>query len=395
MRKYESSIWEVFLVFLRLGFTSFGGPIAALGYFNREFVEKRKWVSQRGFAALIGFTQFLPGAASSKMGIALGLLRRGIPGAFMAWLGFTLPSAVIMILFGLWFGYMEEDFGMGWVHGLKVVSVAVVAQAIWDMGKSLCPDKLRSTIAVIAVIETTLFPGTLGQVVSIVSGAILGLLFLRSDHDPNIERLNVNVGRFTAFGVIVVFFLLLFILPLLAESSIYALQLFDNFYRTGALVFGGGHVLLPLLRVEVVPTGWVSDNAFLAGYGIAQALPGPLFTFAGYLGSISSQSPNGVLGGIIAIIAVFLPSFLLVIGILPFWEHLRSYKMMQYAILGINAAVVGLLISAFYYLIWTHTIVTGTDFSLTVLVFLLLNFWNYPPWLVIPLMAVVAGFIFN
>lgn len=383
---------EIFSIFFRLGLTSFGGPIAHLGYFRQEFVARRRWLDEHAYADLVALCQFLPGPASSQVGIALGLSRGGIPGAVASWLGFTLPSAIALVLFGLGVTYFGGNLGSGWLHGLKVVAVAVVAQALWGMGKSLSPDKLRATVAVGAAVAVTLFPSALGQVSVIAVSGLFGWVFLRNSGALPHNLIQTTSGRATGVLMLFVFFLLLFVLPVAAGSTnSYGVKLFDSFYRAGSLVFGGGHVVLPLLQSQVVPAGWISNDAFLAGYGAAQAVPGPLFTFAAYLGAVSTQAPSGWLGAGIALVAIFLPAFLLIAGILPFWEVLRRYEAMQRAMLGINAAVVGLLLSAFYNPVWTSAIRNTADFSLAAIAFLLLAFWKCPPWLVVILAAAVAG----
>lgn len=380
------------MIFFRLGLTSFGGPIAHLGYFRQEFVARRRWLDEHAYADLVALCQFLPGPASSQVGIALGLSRGGIPGAVASWLGFTLPSAIALVLFGLGVTYFSGNLGSGWLHGLKVVAVAVVAQALWGMGKSLSPDKLRATVAVGAAVAVTLFPSALGQVSVIAASGLFGWVFLRNSGALPHNQIQTTSGRATGVLMLFVFFLLLFALPVAAGSTnSYGVKLFDSFYRAGSLVFGGGHVVLPLLQSQVVPAGWISNDAFLAGYGAAQAVPGPLFTFAAYLGAVSTQAPSGWLGAGIALVAIFLPAFLLIAGILPFWEVLRRYEAMQRAMLGINAAVVGLLLSAFYNPVWTSAIRNTADFSLAAVAFLLLAFWKCPPWLVVILAAAVAG----
>lgn len=387
MRPGAGSFPEIFLVFLRLGTTSFGGPVAHLGYFRQEFVEKRKWLDEHAYADLVSLCQFLPGPASSQVGMALGLSRGALPGAIAAWLGFTLPSAVLLVLFGLG----AASLGGGWLHGLKVVSVAVVAQAIWSMGKPLAADKLRTAVAMLSAAAAMQFPSSLGQVIVIAAGGLFGLVFLRTAAELPHGPVRIATGKATGAGLLSLFFILLMVLPVAAmESASYPIRLFDVFYRAGALVFGGGHVVLPLLHSQVVPRGWVSNETFLAGYGAAQAVPGPLFTFSAFLGAVSSQTPSGWIGACIALVAIFLPSFLLVAGILPFWEALRRYAAMQRAMLGINAAVLGILIAAFYDPVWTASIRSGLDFFLAATAFLLLTYRKWPPWLVVALAAATA-----
>jgi chromate transporter len=387
-----ASLSELFFVFLRLGLTSFGGPVAHLGYFHAEFVERRRWLDEHAYADLVGLCQFLPGPASSQVGMAIGLSRGGILGAIAAFLGFTLPSAILLVLFALGLARFGNAIGGAWLHGLKIVAVAVVAQALWGMGKALAPDAKRATLAVGAAAVVSLAPTGAGQIGVIVAGALIGWAFLRSDLALPQSSLPVPVKRSTGALLLAAFFLLLIGLPAAAQGSgNYVLELFDGFYRAGALVFGGGHVVLPLLQAIVVPRGWVSNDAFLAGYGAAQAVPGPLFTFAAYLGAISSRTPAGWTGAAIAVAAIFLPAFLLVAGILPFWEGLRRHAGIKRAMLGINAAVVGILLAAFYHPVWTSAILGAADFSLAAAAFLLLVFWKWPPWLVVVLAAAATG----
>ena len=390
---HQHHVWEIFRVFLRLGLTSFGGPIAHLGYFRHEFVETRRWLDEHGYADIVALCQFLPGPASSKVGIALGMSRGGLMGALAAWLGFTLPSAVALVLFGTGLPTISDRIGSSWLHGLKVVAVAVVAQALWGMGRSLSSDKLRATVTVVAALVASVWPSATGQVGAIVAAGIFGVVFLTTATVAPATPHAVHIGRLTGALFLVAFVVLLFGLPILAAASgSYVVQLFDAFYRAGALVFGGGHVVLPLLQAQVVPAGWVSNDAFLAGYGMAQAVPGPLFTFAAFLGAVSTQSPSGWIGAGIALVAIFLPGFLLTIGALPFWDRLRQYSAMRRAMLGINAAVVGLLLAAFYDPVWTSGISSRLDFCLAAIAFLALAWWRTPPWLVVLVAALVTGF---
>ncbi len=382
----------IFLIFLKLGATSFGGPIAHLGYFRAEFVARRTWLDERAFADLVALCQFLPGPASSQVGIALGLLKGGLPGALLAWLGFTLPSALAMTAFGMAVKGLDAGANHMWLHGLKVVAVAVVAQALWGMGRSLCPDRARASMAVAAAIVASLIPGALAQIAVILAGGIIGRLWLVPQgslpHSPMPFKLTKRFG----IGALTLFFILLLLSPLAArESGLYVLQLFDAFFHAGALVFGGGHVVLPLLQAQLVPRGWLSNDAFLAGYGAAQAVPGPLFTISAYFGAASSQSPNGWVGALVALVAIFLPGFLLVIGVLPLWEEARRHPAFQSVALGVNASVVGLLLAAFYQPVWVNGILSAADFMLAVTGYLLLVFWSAPPWLVVILCAGAAG----
>lgn len=372
----------------KLGLTSFGGPIAHLGYFHDEYVRRRKWMDEKAYADLVALCQFLPGPASSQVGIGIGILRAGLWGGVMAWLGFTLPSVIVLVLFAL----LLQGFdiaNVGWIHGLKIVAVAIVAQAVLGMGQKLTPDRSRVTIAVCAAALVLLWPTAYTQVLIIAAAGIIGLWLYKKGPDPGSQSLRMPVGKPFAIGCLVLFFGLLAALPLLRQMfDIQWLALFDSFYRSGSLVFGGGHVVLPLLEREVVPTGWVSPEDFLAGYGAAQAVPGPLFTFAGYLGAMS----GGITGAIVATVAIFLPAFLLVAGALPFWNGLRNSPRVQGALIGINAAVVGILLAAFYVPIWTTAITAPVDFALALLLFILLVFWKLPPWVVV-LAGALAGTI--
>jgi chromate transporter len=385
---------EVLAVFLRLGLTSFGGPIAHLGYFREEFVGKRRWLDDRAYADLMALCQFLPGPASSQVGIAIGLSRAGYAGALAAWTGFTLPSAIALVLFAYGLEALGGAGGSGWLHGLKVAAVAVVAQALLGMMRSLTPDRERATIAVAAAAFVLAMPSAWAQVAVIMLGGIAGLVFLRSRPPTDHVSLPLNVSRRTGAIVLVIFFILLAGLPVLAAgTSSQSVRLVDAFYRAGSLVFGGGHVVLPLLQGAVVPTGWVDGEAFLAGYGAVQAVPGPLFTFAAYLGAVMKPEPNGVAGAALCLVAIFLPSFLLVVGALPFWESLRRRGAAQAAMAGVNAAVVGLLLAALYDPVWTSGITSAGDFALAVAAFVLLLMWKTPPWLVVVLCAIGGAVI--
>lgn len=387
----RTSIFEIFLIFLRLGLTSFGGPIAHLSYFRQEFVARRNWIDEQGYADLVALCQFLPGPASSQVGIALGLSRGGLRGALAAWIGFTLPSALLLVCFGLGLSFFGNALGEAWLHGFKVFAVAVVAQAIWGMARTLCPDVQRVFIALGAALLASLIPSTPGQIISIVLGGCAGWLFFRTEKPLPHSSLPAGIDRKVGGIALSLFFLLLAVLPIIAEASQnFFVRLTDSFYRAGALVFGGGHVVLPLLEAEVVQKGWVSNDAFLAGYGAAQAIPGPLFTFAAYLGSVATPPPAQVAGAATALLAIFLPSFLLIVGTLPFWESLRQYKTMQSAMLGINAAVVGLLFAAFYNPVWITAIFGLKDFALALTAFLLLVVGKLPPWSLIVLCAVTT-----
>ncbi len=376
---------EVFVAFLRLGLTSFGGPVAHLGYFRAEFVGRRRWLGEREFADLVALCQFLPGPASSQTGFAIGLLRGGLAGGLAAWAGFTLPSAALLVLFAYGAPWIA---GHGALHGLRLVAVAIVAEAVRSMARSLCPDRPRASIAALAAILVLLRPGPAGQIATIVLGAAAGLGFCRSNapSDGLPVSVAVTVPRFVATGCLALFAGLL-LLPL-ARGAGWEGAEFDAFYRSGALVFGGGHVVLPLLRDAVVTPGWVSNSAFLAGYGAAQAVPGPLFTFAAYLGAVA----HGLPGAMIALVAIFLPGILLLIGVLPFWDAVRSLAAAEAAMRGVNAAVVGLLAGALYDPVWTGAVSGPADAALALGAFMLLTFWRMPPLLVVVLGA-LAGMV--
>lgn len=379
-----ASSWSVFLIFLRLGLTSFGGPVAHLGYFRDEFVTRRRWLSERSYGDLVALCQFLPGPASSQVGIALGLSRAGYGGALAAWLGFTLPSAVVLILFALGIAQHSTALPPGALHGLKVVAVAVVAQAVWGMARNLCSDAARISVMLIAACVALLQTSAWGQVAVISAAALAGLLLFKPTPPAAHDALPVTLSRRAGAMWLSLFVLVLAGLPILAQLiPNQGLAMIDAFYRSGSLVFGGGHVVLPLLQAEVVPTGWVSNDVFLAGYGAAQAMPGPLFTFAAFLGASMSQAPSGWLGGLLCLLAIFAPSFLLVLGALPFWENLRRSPRTQAALAGVNAAVVGLLLAALYQPVWTSAIFSARDFGLALIGLVALMVWKLPPWLVV------------
>ncbi len=384
--------WEIFLVAGRLGLTSFGGPIAHIGYFREEYVVRRKWLDEGTFAELIALCQFLPGPASSQLGMAVGIRRGGLLGGLAAWLGFTLPSALALILFAYGVQELGAQESADWLHGLKIVAVAVVALALWGMGRTLTPDRTRITIAVVAAAALLLSGGIAAQLVVIAGGAVLGLIVLKPP-EPRADGDTVSSGGARSAAVLlVVFLVLLAVLPVasrLTESL--AVDVVDSFYRTGSLVFGGGHVVLPLIEAEVVPPGWVTSDEFLAGYGAAQAVPGPLFTFSAYLGaSVEGLTPAWG-GGLLALAAIFAPSFLLVPGVLPFWERLRGVARVRQALMGVNAAVVGLLLAALYDPLWTSAISTPADFAVAAAAFAMLAFWKAPPWVVVVVTAIAGA----
>jgi len=388
---------EVLLAFLKLGLTSFGGPVAHLGYFRSEFVERRRWLDDKSYSDLVALCQFLPGPASSQVGMALGLGRAGWLGAFCAWAGFTLPSAIALILcaFGVtrWAALAQS----GAVHGLKVVAVAIVAQAVWGMARTLCPDRSRAGIAIAAALLVLAMPSALGQVGAIVAGGVAGRWAVRPGHLPVAEHRDYGVSKRVGAALLLVFGLLLVLLPVLASALQWpALAVVSSFYRSGALVFGGGHVVLPLLQASVVPGGLVGSDAFLAGYGAAQAVPGPLFTFAAYLGAVMTGPfggwMGGWLGGLVLLVAIFAPAFLLVASALPFWEPLRQRDGVQRAMAGVNAAVVGLLAAALYDPVWTSAIHSRADFGLALGAFGLLVVGRLSPVWVVALSA-AAGWL--
>ena len=395
---HPGSALEVLRVSTRLGVTSFGGPIAHLGYFHAEYVARRRWLDEQTYADLVALCQFLPGPASSQVGIAVGIFRAGLLGGLAAWLGFTLPSALALVAFA----YGLQALGgtdAGWLHGLKIVAVAVVAQAVWGMAQTLTPDRQRATMAVLAAIVMLAWPTAIGQVLII---AVSGLLYHRlslsgwqglpaaTGHTP--LQMHMPISRRLATGAWILFVGLLVGLPLLQHvAPSHPLAVFDSFFRVGSLVFGGGHVVLPLIQAEVVPPGWVTNEQFVAGYGAAQAVPGPLFTFAAYLGAVMYPWPNGWAGAALALSAIFLPSFLLIIGGLPLWNLLRAQASFQAVLRGINAAVVGLLLAALYHPVWTSAIHAPVDFALGLADFLLLAFWKWPPWVVVGCSALAGA----
>jgi chromate transporter len=377
---------EIFSAFLKLGLTSFGGPVAHLGYFRIEFVERRKWLSEESYADLVALCQFLPGPASSQVGISIGLLRGG---ALAAWTAFTLPSAIALVLFAYGIAAFENHFGGGWLHGLKVAAVAVVALAILGMARTLTPDRMRITLAIAAMVLALALPSAWGQVAGILLGGCVGWLCIKGKMSDDQSVLPLPISRRAGVAMLVVFAALLISLPLVsAATDSPSLKLFDIFYRVGSLVFGGGHVVLPLLKAEVVPALVNSDN-FLAGYGAAQAVPGPLFTFAAYLGAVM----GGWTIAVVCLAGIFLPSFLLVIGVLPFWDALRRKPAAQAILAGVNASVVGLLLAAFYDPVWTAGITNSYDYVLGLCAFVLLFLWKAPPWLVVILCGLAGQLV--
>ena len=379
---------EVLRIFAKLGVTCFGGPIAHIGYFRHEFVVRRQWLDSAAYANLVGLCQFLPGPASSQVGFSLGLIRAGYLGGLAAWTGFTLPSAMLLVLFAYLGHALQGPEGLGLLHGFKLVAVAIVGNAVWSMGRALCPDLQRASIAVVAALIVLMTASSAAQVVAITLGGIAGFWLCRAAPTASPSTIPINVSRSVGFTALAMFFMLLGGLPVLHSiSGSEGVALFSAFYRSGALVFGGGHVVLPLLHEAVVAPGWISDNTFLIGYGAAQAVPGPLFTFSAYLGTLVAISPHGVLGAIISLIGIFLPGLLVLTGTLPFWGELRRRASAQAIMRGVNAAVVGLLGAALYRPVWTGAVRAPADVALVGLGFLALTFWRVPPWAVIVLFA--------
>jgi chromate transporter len=376
---------EVLLAFLRLGVTSFGGPIAHLGYFRKEFVERRHWLDEQAYADLVSLCQFLPGPASSQVGFSLGLLRAGLQGGVAAWLGFTLPSALLLVLFASLAHAFDGPTGLAILHGLKLVAVAIVAQAVWTMGRSLCPDWPRALIAVGATIAALLLHSPVAQMLIIALGGMLGLSLGRTSAST-LRHAPPLVSRRAGYIALTLFLLLLAGLPLLhALHPAGGLALFEAFYHSGALVFGGGHVVLPLLNAAVVEPGWVGNDAFLAGYGAAQAVPGPLFTFAAYLGAVATPASSPWSGAAICLIGIFLPGLLIMVGTLPFWESLRRHPLARSVMAGVNAAVVGLLAAALYSPVWTSSVRGPRDAAVAIGALVLLLVWRLPPLLIVVL----------
>ncbi|MEK5104553.1 chromate efflux transporter [Cytobacillus sp. FSL M8-0252] len=377
--QYFKKLLEIFIVSTRLGFTSFGGPVAHLGYFHQEYVRKRKWMDEKSYADLVALSQFLPGPASSQVGIGIGVMRGGVLGGIVSFIGFTMPSVIALILFA----YFAQQLGLmefGIIQGLKIVAVVIVAHAILGMAKSLTPDLTRKSIALFALLITLLIPHNLSQIGVILVAGLLGYSMFSKKEEHDGLSLQVPLSKKIGLVCLSLFFGLLTILPILSSLiSNTWLSMVDSFYRAGALVFGGGHVVLPLLEREFVPTGFISEEAFLSGYAAAQAVPGPLFTFAAFIGA----DMNGWLGGMIATFSIFLPAILLIFGVLPFWHALRKNHHIRGAFIAINAAVVGILISAFYMPIWTSAIITPLDFSLAAILFFMLVYWKLPPWLIV------------
>lgn len=390
-RRRNGSALDVLRIFFKLGLTCFGGPIAHIGYFRDEFVVRRKWIDEHAYADLVGLCQFLPGPASSQVGFSIGLMRAGYLGALAAWTGFTLPSAAILVLFAYGADTLSGPVGAGLLHGLKLTAVAIVAQAVWGMARHLCPDRERASIAVIAALIILFNMTAIAQIGAIVLGALAGLLLCRGEAPAPSGHVGMPISRVVGLIALVMFFVLLAGLPALRSlTGSMVIALFDAFYRSGALVFGGGHVVLPLLRDAFVAPGWLSDDTFLAGYGAAQAVPGPLFTFAAYLGTVVAPEPHGLAGAVLGLIGIFLPGMLILLGTLPFWDSLRKRIGAQAMMRGVNAAVVGILGAALYDPVWTTTVHSPRDFGIALVGFVLLVAWRTPP-LVVVAFSAAAG----
>ncbi|MBU0438816.1 chromate efflux transporter [Staphylococcus succinus] len=381
---------HIFMVSLKLGLMSFGGPTAHLGYFYDEYVKKRKWLDEKEYSDLVALCQFLPGPASSQVGIGIGTVRGGMMGGIISFIGFTFPSIIILMLFSLIFTNSEADFS--WLQGLKLVAVAIVAQAILGMGKKLTNSKPTITLAIFVLFMSLLIDHIFIQVISLVITGIYGLLFLKPNSIQPASRREKVFHLPKRLGVISItlFIALLIMLPIASSltNNIW-IKMFDSFYRSGSLVFGGGHVVLPLLEKEFVPQALISPDHFIAGYAAAQAVPGPLFTFASYIGT----SITGISGGLLATVAIFLPAFLLLFGILPFWDTIKSNVYADGFLKGISAGVVGILIAAFYNPIWTSTINKELDFVLATALFVLLMFFKCPSWAIV-LIGLLLGIVF-
>jgi chromate transporter len=384
------SAFEVFRAFLLLGLTSFGGPVAHIGFFRNAFVLRRRWLDDRTFADLMAMCQFLPGPASSQLGMAIGLMRAGLGGLLAAWTAFTLPSALLMLAFAYGVAAVGSALGAGWLAGLKAAAVAIVAQAVVSMARTLCQGRERASIALAGAALASLLPGAPGQILTLIAGGLAGLVLLRGEvAKASAAKLHPLVPRALAIAALALFVALLVLLPLAAASGAGRLKLMDSFYRTGSLVFGGGHVVLPLLDAETA--GRIPHDRFLAGYGAAQALPGPLFTFAAYLGALMQTPPNGIEGALIALAAIFLPSMLLVVGVLPFWWKLREAPLARAALAGVNAAVVGLLGAALWNPVIPLGITNVRSFVIALLVYAAVELWRIPPWAAV-IAAAAAGF---
>lgn len=393
MDKRESP-WQIFVIFLKLGLTSFGGPVAHLGYFREAFVVRHRWLSEQAYADLVALCQFLPGPASSQAGLSIGLSRSGYRGALAAWAGFTLPSAIVLVLVAYGYQSLGQIVPYGVLAGLKIVALAVVAQAVWGMANNLCQGTLRISLMLLSACVVLVSGSTLSQIGVMMIAALVGLFLIRPDSPGANEGLNIAISRKAGILWLMGFFLLLTGLPLMQQLFPgQLLAMIDAFYRAGALVFGGGHVVLPLLQAQTVASHWVSADAFLAGYGVAQAVPGPLFTFSAFLGASMQQEPAGITGAIICLLAIFLPSFLLVFAALPFWQGIRSSHKARSALAGVNAAVVGILLAALYDPVWTSSIHSPGEFAFALVACVALIYWKLKPWAVVIGAAVAGAFL--
>ncbi len=379
---------EILLVSTRLGLTSFGGPVAHLAYFKDEYVDRRKWLDDKMYADIIALCQFLPGPASSQVGIAIGMMRGGMFGGFLSWFGFTVPSIIILVIFAL----LYQTFSLGdgtFIHSLKIVAAAVVLHAIIGLGKKLTPDRTRIAIALAAALIMLLYPSAWMQLLVIAGAGLLGLRFFNDKTETTVKPFPVSISKKIGVGSLALLGTLLIVLPILNRLTDHALlNLFDTFFRVGALVFGGGHVVLPMIEREIVPQGLLSSDQFLAGYGMAQAVPGPLFTFASYLGTML----GGITGAIVVTIAIFLPSFLLITSALPFLNELRKRASFQKVLIGVNASVVGILLAAFYDPVIISAINSGEDFALAAILFALLSIWKFPAWMIVGI-GIIGGYL--
>ncbi len=394
-RVEKGSALEVLRIFLKLGVSCFGGPIAHIGYFRDEFVTRRRWLDEQAYADLVALCQFLPGPASSQVGFSIGLMRAGYLGALAAWTGFTLPSAILLVLFAFGAASLNGPLGLGLLHGLKLVAVAIVAQAVFGMARSLCPDRQRASIAAVAAVIILFSTASIAQIGAIVLGGVAGLWLCRGAPPPEGGHVRMPVSRRAGVAALIGFFVLLIgVLAVQGRPGAGALDLFAAFYRSGALVFGGGHVVLPLLREAFVGPGWLSDDAFLAGYGAAQAVPGPLFTFAAYLGAVARPEPHGVAGAALGLFGIFLPGLLVLIGMLPFWDAFRRRSGAQAAMRGVNAAVVGILGAALYNPVFMTSVKTPPDLAVALVGFVLLMAWRAPPLLVV-IVSAIGGMLLS
>lgn len=387
----QPPIWKIFLIFLRLGLTSFGGPVAHIGFFRDEFVKRRHWLNEHAYADLVALCQCLPGPTSSQIGIALGLAKGGYPGALAAWSGFTLPSAVLLILLATRLNPTSHSISIGLLHGLEIVAAAVVTQAVWGMGRTLCPSITHIVLMLTATAISLVHPSVATQLMLIISASLIGWQHLRFTSDIHHSPLGIKTSRHVAIAFLGLWVALLIGLPILADADqSQALVYLSSFYRAGALVFGGGHVVLPLLQEAVVPQGYVSNEVFMAGYGAAQAVPGPLFSFAAFLGASMTSHPSGWSGGLLCLAAIFLPSFLLVVGALPFWEFIRHSRSIQSALSGINAAVVGILLAALITPIGTTAIQGAGDIFFWLIALTMVCYLKWPTWLAVAVFAFIG-----